>query len=172
MEALVPAFVAVLLAEFGGRSQREAVALIVAGTPKLVAVAMLVAVIAFAAIAGDALAPSMPQNGSRLMLGIALLAAGIPLFLRPRESSGEPSVLRLLLALLAAGGPFVVFAVAAQSGLGIFAGLGGVLAGAVATLPGLLAEQPRLPMPRIHRISAVLLSVAGIWAALSGLGLI
>jgi uncharacterized membrane protein YfcA len=172
MEALVPAFIAVLLAEFGGRSQREALALIAAGAPKWVAVTLMVAVIATAAGAGDALARSMPQNGSRLMLGIALLAAGIPLFLRPRDHPGEGAIMRLLLALAAAGGPFVVFAIAVQTGLGFYAGLGGVLAGAVATLPGLLAEQPLLPMPRIRRISAVLLSLAGLWSVLSGLGLI
>lgn len=172
MEALVPAFIAVLLAEFGGASQREALALMAAGKPKWVAVAMLVAVIAVAATAGGAIASSMPQNGSRLMLGIALLAAGLPLFLPVRQRRGQASELRLLLALLAAGGPFVVFAIATQTALGLFSGLGGILAGAVATVPGLLAEQPRLPMPRIHRISAALLSLAGIWAALSGLGVI
>jgi putative Ca2+/H+ antiporter (TMEM165/GDT1 family) len=172
MEALVPAFIAVLLAECGGCSQREALALIGAGTPKTVAVALMLLVIGIAAGMGDALAHSMPQNGSRLMLGIALLAAGIPLFLRPRPTLSSGSTARLLLALAAAGGPFIVFAIAAQTGLGFYAGLGGVLAGAVATLPGLLAEQPLLPMPRIRRISAVLLSIFGLWAALAGLGLI
>ena len=41
-----------------------------------------------------------------------------------------------------AGGPFVVFALAARSGLPVLAALGGVLGGVAVILPHLLSETP------------------------------
>lgn len=175
MEALVPAFIAVFLAEFGGIGQRSAVAMHRQGKSLIVPLALLVLAMASAAVGGLLVAPYMPLAARGLMVGLSLVAAAIPLFVPSHRKPASASIGRYISALLGAGGPFIIFALTTWTGMAVLAGVGGILGGVAVVLPHILSETPlreKMPIGTVRRASGGILLAAGLFTALASLGLI
>jgi putative Ca2+/H+ antiporter (TMEM165/GDT1 family) len=175
MEALVPAFIAVFLAEFGGTSQRQVEAMLAANRNWLPPLLLLIAIMVASAIGGLFMAPVMPIPARGLLVGLALVVAGAPMLIPRRKREIVPGYVRLIAALMGAGGPFVVMALSARTGMPALAVLGGVLGGLAVLVPQMTTDQPirRVwPMKAIRRISGAILVLSGLWTALRSLGLI
>ena len=185
MDALLPAFVAVLLAETGGRMQglvgqmgaRQS------GGAVLAALALSTLISLGVAVAGAAVIATMIGARPReLLSGLALLFAGVPMLLRqkPPKAIGETSgIVRSFFAFLAAqlgdASQFIVFAFAARGSAPTLAMAGGVAAVLSAgALPLILGKDwpGSLPLSSLRRIAAVLLIVAGGFIAIKALGII
>lgn len=163
MNALIPVFVAVLLAEIGGTlaifgRDRRAVA----------GLAMFLLVV-FAAFAGWSIAGRLFPPGSTLLLGLALLVAGYAQFDQRETRVGSPTVFASAMSLYRSPSPFLVFAFATWMSAPLTAGAGALAGIAVAVTVGSLD----LPALRTVRICAgIILCLTGIFAALSGLRLV
>lgn len=154
MNGLIPALIAVLLAEIGERGAAAS------GAPSRLYIGLVAALVAASAIAGNIAAPFVTTPAATLMTGISLLYAGL-YQLRPADVS------RPLTAFWLSGTPLIVFALAARFGsvpvaIGSFAGLGGA-----AALSSLGAANIRV----YRLVAAVLLLLGGIVAAIAGLRL-
>jgi putative Ca2+/H+ antiporter (TMEM165/GDT1 family) len=184
MNALMVALAASALSAFGGPWWRLSAALS-AESPRLRAgwIAPLTALIAaaFAAIAGGWIAAEVRGPGMQLFLALSLLlAAGAMLWpnrpMRERVADrGPAATLILLLALVISdSAPFIILAVAAWTGLPLWAGVGGALgmlaAILAATLAGVVPSESLVR--RIRLIGGAVLLVIGAWVALSAMRLI
>lgn len=186
METLLPVFIAVLLAETGGRVQArshslqlqfDAAPAILAGLALSTLASLLVA-----GIGGAIIARSMDFEARTLLAGLALLVAGAPMAFRSptlKAAAGTapfPASLKAFVPLqFGDASQFIVFALAARSGqpaLAISAGLGATLvAAAFPILQG--REWPGiLPLSVFRRIAAVLLLGAGSWMVVNAFGLV
>ncbi len=178
MEGLIPAFIAILLAETGGSVQALA-----GRNGALPALALSTLISLGIAVAGGAVIATMIGPQPRMLLaGLALLFAGGPMLLRvkpPRAQDDAPgfskAFFRYLAAQLGDASQFIAFAIAARSSMPLLAlagGWGGVML--AAALPGLLGrdwpEAARLGL--LRRASALLLTGAGVWLIISALRLI
>ena len=167
MNALIPVFVAVLLAEIGGplsifgrgfgRGRRNAAAL---------AMGLLIGV---AVIGGWSVGTILIAPARSLMLGLALLFAGIAQF-GPRKGVVEtPTIWAGALMVYRSPAPFLAFAFAAWMNAPLGAGAGAMLGLGLAAVIG----SQGFVVPRGVRVgSGVALCFAGLFAALSGLRLI
>ncbi len=163
MNGLVPALLAVLLAEFGPR------ALSYAASPRREMLGWVAAALVFGAGAsGILVAPSMTIWAETLLLGIALVFAGIGQLGRVRPVSG----FRGNLALFWRGGtPLLAFALAARFP-GI-ASLPGAAAGVVAAVVlSRAARANRWPFDLIRRGGGIALLTSGAICAVNGLRLV
>lgn len=186
MDVLLPVFVAVLLAETGGRIQADAHALglkFAAPGPILAALALsTVASLAVAGVGGALVADMISFQARTLLAGLALLFAGLPMVL-PRKAASEPKGDTAFPAAIRAFGPaqfgdasqFIVFAMAARTDLPVL----GVAAGLVATIAAALMPLAMgrdwpgaLPLTWLRRIAALLLALAGAWMIVSALRLV
>jgi hypothetical protein len=163
VNALIPAFVAVLLAEIGGpltifaRARRTSAAL-----------AML-ALLIIAVVGGWAVASIMDVNARTLLLGLALLFAGSGRFGKGDAVADRPTIIASGMMLYRSPVPFLAFAFTAWMSAP-FSTFAGAIAGVgVAVLPGSVGAI----IPRAVRIGAgTLLCLAGLIAGLSGLRLL
>ncbi|MBO9714111.1 TMEM165/GDT1 family protein [Sphingomonas sp.] len=185
MEALVPAFIAALLATLGDRPPRLAAML---AERHGVAIVMLAAVLALAAgnaVAGFVameIAPRLTPNGQGLLVAVALLfAAGSGLFPAGKLPDGCPRLggfLGSLVVILSASGgdrsQFIAFALGSADGDAWFAAAGSAAgAGAVVFVAAVLGDSAwsRLPLRVIRIATAFLFLVAGAVTGLSALRL-
>lgn len=163
MNALVPAFVAVLLAEIGGP-------LILLGRQNRTAAAFaMVVMIMFAVAAGWTIAAVLDGNARTLLLGLALLFAGSGRSAQPKSRAEMPTVMAGALILYRSPAPFLAFGFAACLNAPFSAAVGAMAGVAMSVLIGSI--QPTIP--RAFRVGAgVMLLLAGIFAGLNGLRLV
>lgn len=178
MDALVAAFVAGLLLAVGDRTTW--LAAILADRYRRPGLVLIGAAFAFAgggaiaAVAGTLMAPFLTPNARALLLGIALVLAGLGGFFRPKRPEAlagwrTGALLTPLLGLfiLAFGErtEFVTAALAARSPLPALAGVGGALGALVGLIPAVaLGERGLTALPlTLARI------IIGIGVLLTGL---
>lgn len=186
MEALLPVFIAVLLAETGGRVQSRSHDLhrrFDSAATILVALGFTTfASLLIAAIGGAIVAGMVGFEARSLLVGLSLLFAGAPMFL-PTRASQEIAGRNALTASLRGFAPlqfgdasqFIVFAMAARTGLGPLAVAAGLTATVVAAaLPIMMGNTwpGALPLKQLRRIAATLLVAAGCWMIVVALRLI
>lgn len=186
METLLPVFVAVLLAETGGRIQAKSHSLnlhfdaapaILAGLALSTLASLLVA-----GIGGAIVARSIGFEARTLLAGLALLVAGAPMAFRSptvKAATGKtpfPASLKAFVPLqFGDASQFIVFALAARSGqpaLAIGAGLAAALMAAAFPILAGRDWPGKLPLVLFRRIAAILLTCAGGWMVVSALHLI
>lgn len=186
MDALLPAFIAVLLAETGDRVQNQAHRLGLTFADHRPIYAALIAVtfltLSISGIGGSYIANLISFDARTLFAALALLLAGLPMLLRVKPAKPitltQPfftSLARFLPAQIAGASPFIVAGLAARSDMAGFAIAGGFAGVMVAAIPPLLLrdEWPGvLPLILLRRIAAVLLIGAGLWLAINALRLI
>lgn len=176
MDSLLPVFVAVLLAETGGRIQALTAALRLrfpeSAKTILTALALTsIASLIIAAIGGAIVAGMVDYPARTLLSGLALAFAGVPMLLtmKPPEAPGATPLAAGFRAYLPAqigdASQFIVFAMAARGGapvLAFAAGLTAILA--TASAPLLLANEwpGKLPLNAIRRGIGVFLMSAGV----------
>lgn len=187
MEALLPVLVAVLLAEIGGRTQASGNALAIAYPQHHSSVfaglglASLASLIV-AALGGAVLATMIAYDARTLLFGLALIFAGIPML----RAVKAPKIKRFSSPLTASlfgfgrvqfgdASQFIVFAVAARSGEPVLAVIAGVMGIIAATTPAIVLQSDwpgKLPLRPIRLLAAIILTLAGAFAAISALRLI
>lgn len=166
MNAFIPALIAVLLAEYGGR------ATLFLRLPRLSLAALLLGLaVGISAFAGVSLAPTMNAHARALMLGVALILTGFGQFGKAPSDDPPTTLLGTLLFVWRSGAPFLAFAFSIwkASATGAAAGaLAGVI-GAVA-----LAAMPLAPQLTlwVRRLAGTTMTVIGLYAALWALRLI
>ena len=182
MEALLPAFVACLLAEMAGRVQLTTESYAAPRPAWGLCAALLISTtlsLAIGAAGGAWMARLVTYEARTLLLGLALILTGGTLLIRAKSAplsalpKGAP-LWRYLATQLGDNSQFIVFAFAARGNAPVLAALGG-LAGVMAAgcLPLLLDQDfRRLPLALMRRISGALLLIAGLFSALHALELI
>jgi putative Ca2+/H+ antiporter (TMEM165/GDT1 family) len=185
VEALIPSLVAAGLVEAGGRMQRLAAALsrrfdakgaVIAGFSLAAAVSM-----GIGAALGAALAREVPHSAARLLVGVALVFAGIGGLFRPKPAP-DLSGWRLGTFLSSAGAAlilgfgeaaqFVCAALSAASGAPVATAIGATLGVALAGVPPVLLAERWEALPGLApvRVAAAALAVlAGATVALLAL---
>lgn len=180
MDVLLPVFVAVLLAETGGKVQANAHLLArrfpQGAAPILAAVALTsVPSLGAAALGGALVADMIDLDARTLLCGLALVFAGAPMLLKPGPSSpiaGQrpfPAALpRFAAAQIGDASQFIVFAITARGDMPVLAGFAGVSAViAAAALPVLAGCEwaDGLPLAVVRRVAAAALIIGGLWLA-------
>jgi hypothetical protein len=160
----IPALLAVLLAEAGGRSA------LFARLPHLAFAALILGVaVGASAVAGQLMAPAMTANARALMLGLALMIAAAAWFEKPRVE--PPATLWGTLKMVwRSSTPFLAFAFAIWKG-----GAMGAAAGALAGFAGAVLLGTMVPVSILRPVRAVALAViagTGLYSALWALRLI
>lgn len=183
MDALLPAFVAALLAEFGDKSLLLAMALAAhfgRARAVLAGVSLAAAVnAALAAFAGAMLAPLMTPEARGLLLALALILAGAGALLpvrapdvaRWRVGAFASSFLAFLILGFGDKTLFVTAAIAARTASPILAACGGA-AGVIVASGAALALGPQLPAAQIRKGAAALLLLGGLFSGVTALRLI
>lgn len=161
MNGLVPALIAVLLAEIGPR----ALQLSTTTRPNLMA-AIVAALIAAAAVGGTLVAPMLTEWADALMIGIALVLAAVAQVQRVKPA---PGIVRQLWTFWSGGTALLAFAFAARfgavtTGLGALGGLGAAMA--------LSHVLPTAALRRIRLGAAAVLLLGGLAMAWGGLRLV
>jgi hypothetical protein len=184
MNALVPVFLAILLAETGGKMQAMAHGMALAGLSlgRVLAMVLVIALIVFgvSAAAGVLMAGLMPPDGRRLFFALSLLFAGVPM-LWQQASHAVPdranwsAVPRLAIQMATDAGPFIVLAAAAYTAspaLAASAAVAGVLVQGL--VPALLGTDWPGAFPlRLARLgAAVLLILGGLWSVINALRIV
>lgn len=186
MDALIPAFIAVLLAETGDRVQTQTHRLALSYSalrPVWLALGLSALVtFAVAAAGGGLLVELINYRARTLFLGVALLAAGIPMLLPVKSAAEVPltrpfatSLMRIVPAMLASGSLFLITAIAARTAMPGLAMAGGCAAMLLAAAPPLLLrdEWPgAVPLRLLRRFAGGILIAAGLWMGLAALQLI
>jgi hypothetical protein len=163
VNALIPAFVAVLLAEIGGP-----LAIFTVERRTFAALAMVLLVIV-AVVGGWAVAGLLIAPARVLLLGLAMLFAGFAQFGQRAPVAGKPTIVASAMMLYRSPAPFLAFAFSAWMGAPATAGVGALAGIGVAATSGSLHGA----MPRVVRTGAgIILCLAGIIAALNGLRLV
>jgi Ca2+/H+ antiporter, TMEM165/GDT1 family len=187
MDALLPAFIAALLAEIDGRVQRETEILCAHfKTPGPILSALGLSTLASliaAGIGGFLVAPLITYEARTLLLGLALLITGVTTLL-PTKTATAPkagssaflsSLLRYATRQFGDNSQFLVFAIAARSGgpsLAVIAGFAGVMLAALPVIMNPSGWRRALPLRALRWGASTLLLLVGVGAALSGLRLI
>lgn len=180
MEAILPALLAVLLAETGGRTQA-----LVHGTgldrgagPVLAALLVTTLIgLGIAAWGGSAIAHMLTPDARQLLAGLALIFAGAPMLVPRRAPVTVPCHLIVGLGKSQFGdtSQFIVFAIAARADMPALALTGGLCGVLAAMLPPLLmgsAWPGRTPLALLRAGAAILLLVTGIGLGIGALRLI
>jgi putative Ca2+/H+ antiporter (TMEM165/GDT1 family) len=186
METLLPVFVAVLLAETGGRVQQSSHSLQLRfASPSRILAGLAISTLAsllVAAIGGIIVAGLISFDARTLLAGLALLVAGAPMALRtpaPKEAGGKTPFVASLAGFVPLqfgdASQFIVFAFVARTGEGALAIAAGLAATSLASAFPILFGRDwpgTLPIRLFRRIAALLLVTAGSWMLVSALGLI
>ena len=163
MNTFIPALIAVLLAEFGGR------ATMFARLP--LAATLLGIAVGVSAFAGVSLAPAMNAYARALMLGVALVLTGFGQF--GKAPAGDPPARfsGTFLFVWRSSAPFLAFAFAIwkSSPVGAAAGALAGVVGAVAL--GAMPLSPHI-IVWVRRAAGATITVIGIYAVLWALRLI
>jgi putative Ca2+/H+ antiporter (TMEM165/GDT1 family) len=187
MDAIMVTLVAVLLANADGRSGCFAARLLDARTDRRAVIAIMLGSFVVnalvAALAGSIANRMMGQGIVALLVAFALLTAAAALLWRGRLTLSDARAFdapapmlaaRMLLVQLGDRSHFLIGALAATSGAGLWAAAGGLIGWIFAALP-FLAFGPALadhPAARIVRwVSAALLGLWGLRTAMSAFGL-
>lgn len=186
MDALIPTFIAVLLAETGDRVQNQAHRLgrtFPDHRPIYAALIIVTAInLSIGGIGGSYIANLISFDARTLFAGLALLLAGLPMLLRVKPAKPITqkrafiaSLTRFFPAQIAGASPFIVAGLSARSdmaGFAIAGGFAGIMV--AATLPLLLREEwpGVLPLVLLRRVAAILLIGAGLWLGVNALRLI
>ncbi len=186
MDAIVPVFIAVLLAETGGIVQHAAHHLghQFKGSAKTVIALAIATVISLAvgAIGGRLVATMVTFEARTLLAGLALVFAGVPMLFRVKGerdlATTRPfftSLLRFVRVQFADASQFIVFAFAARANapeLTLAAGFAAVMVAAVPPII-LFIEWPfAMPLAILRKIAAIMLTFAGLWLGVIALRLI
>jgi Ca2+/H+ antiporter, TMEM165/GDT1 family len=172
MDVLLPVFIAVLLAEMGGKVQ--ALSHRLSQTSSHVLAALIFATIiscAVAALGGAIIAPLISFHARTLLAGLALLLAGAPNLL-PLRATPEPATavgffglcLRFGRAQFGDASQFIVFAFAARANMPALGAVAGLLAVTLSSAPAILAHEDwpgPLPLKLLRIGGAALLCIAG-----------
>ncbi|AMU94944.1 MAG: hypothetical protein KAF42_03710 [Sphingopyxis terrae] len=187
MDAIMLALVAVLLANADGRTGRLLSQVMAARGDRRAVVAIAFAAFlanaTIAAVAGTAANRVIGQGIVALLLAFALLGAAVALVWRGRlgpavqslEEAPLPSLAaRLFLAQLGDRSHFLIGALAATSGAGLWAAAGGLIGWTLSLVPFLafgaaLADQAAARIARL--MSAAILTLWGLNAAMRAFGL-
>lgn len=185
MNALVPVFVAILLAELGGRAQGFAALMGRQGfgTARILLTlgAMVLIIFGVAAVAGVLMAGMMPPDGRRLFFALSLLFAGVPmLWQEPAEAravdgQGLSSFPRMAIQLGTDAAPFIILAATAYTAspmLVVAAGLVAVLVQAMMPLAIGKDWPGTLPLRWLRVGAGVLLIAAAWWQAINALRIV
>ncbi len=183
MDPLVPAFLTVLLAETGSKTQAFAHAhglakRVVPGLCALILVS--IASFAIAASAGVFIGARLPLEARGLLFAVALLATGAHMLTAPRatpamnaDQNFGSSLWGFAKSQFGDDAQFLVFALAAKSGLPMFAACGGLTGIVVACLIPMAAgrDWPVMRLRWARRGIAAILMLAGFLSGISILGL-
>lgn len=166
MSALIPALIAALFAEFGGRARS-----LIQAPHALTASLLLGLLVGAAAVAGGGTAPLMTAHARALMLGLALIISGAGQ-LRSASTQSLPMTLFATLRIIGqSSAPFLAFSFAIWRAAPVDAAIGTLmgLAGAVA-LSSLSISAAITTW--LRWFAGVTLATAGCYAVLSALRLI
>lgn len=162
MNIFVPALVAVLFAEFGGRATQ------LLRLKNLSVAALLLGLsVGVAAFAGMSLAPTMNSHARALLLGIAFVLSGFNQFGKAPSSDPPATLLGTLLFVWRSGAPFLAFALASWRDAPISAAAGSLAGVAAAVALGVvpLADNSILWLRRAAGATLVGTGLyAGLWA--------
>ncbi len=180
MEAILPALLAVMLAETGGKTQALIHAAGLARPELPVFGVLLVTTLAglgVAAFGGSAIAHMLTPDARQLLSGLALVFAGAPMLFPRRNPVVAPRHLLWGIAKSQFGdaSQFIVFAIAARADTPVLAVVGGVFGVTAAMLPPLLMGKDWpgvMPLSSLRTGAAILLIIAGIWLGINALRLI
>ncbi len=180
MDAILPALLAVMLAETGGKTQALVHAAGLEQPEMPVFGVLLVTTLAglgVAAYAGSAIAPLLTPDARKLLAGLALIFAGAPMLIPRRKPVKPPRHLWWSFARSQFGdaSQFIVFANAARADTPVLAVVGGVLGVTAAMLPPLLLSKEwpgKMPLMLLRATAAILLVATGLWLGVSALRLI
>lgn len=158
MNLLIPAAIAVFLAEWGGNFARGISARYLFG----LFIATLL--IAASALAGDALAGIMVDLARQMLLGISLLFAsfGQLVFKRGIELQ-QPTPLQTALSAWRSSTPMLVMAISSAYSAPVAAAMGGVVGIAVSAILAGIAR----PGPAMRRSAGILLLIGGVWTLIN-----
>ena len=180
MDVLLPVFVAVLLAETGGKVQANTHQLGLRfpnGAAAILCALLITSAIslAIAAIGGAIVADMIDLRARTLLCGLALVFAGAPMLLRlkPARPVGGAHPFAAALPRFAAvqfgdASQFIVFAITARGDMPVLATFAGgaaiVLAGALPIMLG--RDWPGiLPLAIVRRVAGIALLTGGLWLA-------
>ena len=162
----MPALIAVLLAEFGGR------AALFARLPRLsLAATVLGLAVGIAAFGGVSLAPTMNANARALLLGLALILTGFGQFGKAPSDNPPVTFIGTLLFVWRSGAPFLAFAFSVWKGAPIGAAAGALAGVAGAVALGAVPMSPHTIL-WLRRVSGATITLIGIYAAFWALRLI
>jgi Ca2+/H+ antiporter, TMEM165/GDT1 family len=186
MEALLPVFIAVLLAEVGGRVQAIGNVLSLAYPQSqnilfgALGVSTLIS-LSIGAIGGAFIAGMIAYDARTLLFGLALVFAGLPMVIAVKRPSVKGFATPIGAGLFGFGraqfgdaSQFIVFAVAARTGEPLLAILGGMLGVIVAAAPAIILQGawPRkIPLRPIRIAAALILTLSGAVATITALQL-
>lgn len=166
MNSFIPALIAVLLAEYGGR------ATLFLRLPRLsLAASLLGLAVGISAFAGISLAPTMNANARALMLGIALILTGCGQFGKAPTGDPPESFAGTFLYVWRSGAPFLAFAFSIWKSAPVGAAAG-ALAGIVGAIALGMAPLPPTVIAWVRRIAGTAMIAIGVYAALWALRLI
>jgi hypothetical protein len=164
--SFIPAMLAVLLAEFGGRASQFA------RLPHLAFAATLLGLaVGISAVAGISMAPGMNPHARALLLGIALVATGLNQFGKPISGDPPATLFKTFLFVWRSGAPFLAFAFAIWKSSPIGAAAG-ALAGVVAVVALAAIPIPENVLKWLRRVAGGTIIAIGLYAALWALRLI
>jgi Ca2+/H+ antiporter, TMEM165/GDT1 family len=183
MEALLPAFIAIVFAETGSRMQRQSASLSAAyGSSGMIFAALFLTSLVslmIAAVASIWIADQLNYNARTMLLGLAFVFAALgvawPKKSKPHVATGHPfwaSVRTFAVAQFGDNSQFLVFAFAARSQSPWIAAWSGVAAVLVAALVPVLMPvewQRWVKMGFVRYGVAMLLFTLGCFAVLSAL---
>jgi putative Ca2+/H+ antiporter (TMEM165/GDT1 family) len=183
MDALVPAFIAVILSEMGGKVQKGAHAYgMQGGKGGVFAALMLSSAVYYAisVIAGMIISTYITPNPKTLLLAMALVFAGVPMALRAKPVAATKggfagSVNYFVTKQFGDASAFILLAIVARTnmpGLALAGGLAGVAVAAAAPLMMGRDWPQDMPVTLLRWIAAVLLTLVGVRLALIALQII
>ena len=185
MDLIIPALLAVLLSETGGKTQMLARARALSGDLGAAMAALTLTSLAaygFAAVGGLLIGPLLPAEAKAMLFGLSLLFAGLPLFLSPKPAPETiaakgiaPAAFGFVKTQFGDAAQLIVFALAAKGSSPVLAAVGGLAGVLIAALiaSGLGKDWPQgRTLLAIRWGIAILLSVIGAVMAINAMGLI
>jgi hypothetical protein len=166
VNSFIPALIAVLLAEYGGR------ATMFTRLPRLsLAATLLGLAVGISAFAGFSLAPAMNAQARALMLGMALILTGLGQF--GKATSGDPpaTLAGTFLFVWRSGAPFLAFAFAIWKSSPVGAAAGALAGNAAAVALGTVSLAPAY-LVWLRSVAGATMTVIGIYAVLWALRLV
>jgi Ca2+/H+ antiporter, TMEM165/GDT1 family len=183
MDALVPAFIAVLLCEMGGKVQKGAHAFGMQGGKGGVFAALMLSSAVFYAIStigGMIISTYITPNPKTLLLALALVFAGVPMALRVKpvvaaKGGFAGSANYFVTKQFGDASAFILLAIAARTNMPVLA-FSGAMAGVAAAgaAPLIMGRDwpEDMPVTLIRWIAAAMLTLAGVRLGLLALQII